>query len=202
MALIVVIVILLFAPAVFSQVPATGTQPQPAQATQLPLSGRSTQGGSVTATQTAIPGTTNSINTINSTVQVQGPFSGSASSTARLPFSGKLSLREAVDRAVEFNLGPVGLNAAVQQARGQTRIARSVLLPLIASTVHNLEIKDPAQALTGTFSRGDVETVKRHLAALNNKDLVDALELYRLLGKRSLKLTKKHPQITQILKSV
>jgi predicted short-subunit dehydrogenase-like oxidoreductase (DUF2520 family) len=86
---------------------------------------------------------------------------------------------------------------------GLTRkTARSVLLPLIASTIHNLETKDPAQALTGTFARGDVDTVKRHLAALKNKDLADALGLYRLLGERSLKLTKKHPQITQILKSV
>lgn len=86
---------------------------------------------------------------------------------------------------------------------GLTRkTARSVLLPLIAGTVHNLETRDPAEALTGTFSRGDVETVKRHLATLKNKDLADALELYRLLGQRSLKLTKKHPQITQILKSV
>ena len=80
------------------------------------------------------------------------------------------------------------------------KTARSILLPLIASTVHNLETKDPGQALTGTFARGDVETVKRHLEAL--KDNEDALELYRLLGRRSLKLTKKHPQITQILKSV
>jgi predicted short-subunit dehydrogenase-like oxidoreductase (DUF2520 family) len=78
--------------------------------------------------------------------------------------------------------------------------ARSILLPLIASTVRNLETKDPAQALTGTFSRGDLETVKRHLAAI--KDNQDALELYRLLGKRSLKLTKEHPQITQLLDSV
>jgi predicted short-subunit dehydrogenase-like oxidoreductase (DUF2520 family) len=86
---------------------------------------------------------------------------------------------------------------------GLTRkTARSVLLPLIASTVHNLETRDPAEALTGTFARGDLETVKRHLAALKKNDLVDALELYRLLGQRSLKLIKKHSQITQILKSV
>lgn len=82
------------------------------------------------------------------------------------------------------------------------KTARSILLPLIASTVHNLEKMDPADALTGSFSRGDVETVKRHLAALKSKKLSDALELYRLLGKRSLKLSKKHPQIEQILKSV
>jgi len=80
--------------------------------------------------------------------------------------------------------------------------ARSILTPLIASTVRSLETKDPAHALTGTFSRGDVETVKRHLAALKGSELIDALELYRLLGRRSLKLTQKHPQITQILKSV
>jgi predicted short-subunit dehydrogenase-like oxidoreductase (DUF2520 family) len=78
--------------------------------------------------------------------------------------------------------------------------ARNILLPLIASTVRNLETKDPAKALTGTFSRGDLETVKRHLAALKRNP--DALELYRLLGKRSLKLTKGHPQITDILESV
>ena len=80
------------------------------------------------------------------------------------------------------------------------KTARSILLPLLASTVHNLETKDPAAALTGTFARGDVETVKHHLKALKiNKD---ALDLYRLLGKRSLKLTKDHPQITQMLDSV
>jgi predicted short-subunit dehydrogenase-like oxidoreductase (DUF2520 family) len=86
---------------------------------------------------------------------------------------------------------------------GLTRkTARNILLPLLASTVRNLETNDPVQALTGTFSRGDLETVKRHLKALDRSKLADALELYRMLGKRSLKLTKKHPQITQILKSV
>ena len=82
------------------------------------------------------------------------------------------------------------------------KTARAVLLPLIASSVRNLETKTPEESLTGSFSRGDVETVKRHLAALKNKELAEALELYRLLGQRSLKLTKEHPQITQILKSV
>jgi predicted short-subunit dehydrogenase-like oxidoreductase (DUF2520 family) len=86
---------------------------------------------------------------------------------------------------------------------GLTRnTARSILLPLIASTVRSLETKDTSQALTGTFSRGDIETVKRHLAALKKSELTDALELYRLLGQRSLKLAKDHPQISQILKSV
>jgi predicted short-subunit dehydrogenase-like oxidoreductase (DUF2520 family) len=82
------------------------------------------------------------------------------------------------------------------------RTARQVLQPLLASTVQNLATKDPAQALTGTFSRGDVETVKRHLAAFKSKQLAEANELYRLLGLRSLKLARqKQPRIAQILKS-
>jgi outer membrane protein TolC len=146
-ARIVVILFLAFAPGVCAQMPAGGTQPQPAQPVQLPLSGRSPQGGSVTATQTAIPGTTNSINTINTTVQVQGPFSGSTSSVTKTPFSGRLSLREAVDRAVEFNLGAVGLTQAVRQSRGQSKIARSALLPNVSASLSETVQQTNLQAL-------------------------------------------------------
>lgn len=83
---------------------------------------------------------------------------------------------------------------------GLTRTtARQVLLPLLISTAHNLQTKDPSAALTGTFSRGDTETVKRHLAALKDHHLTEALELYCRLGKRSLKLSKKRTGITRIL---
>lgn len=151
MALIVLILILFFAVPILAQMPSSGTQPQPAQTTQLPLSGRSTQGGSVTATQTAIPGTTNSINTINPAVQVQGSFTGSVSSIAKMPFSGGLSLREAVDRAIEFNLGAIGLNEAVRQARGQSRVARSVLLPNLNASVSETVQQTNLQALGVRF---------------------------------------------------
>jgi len=68
--------------------------------------------------------------------------------------------------------------------------------------VQNLERRDPVDALTGTFARGDIETVKLHIAALEKRKLSDATELYRLLGRRSLKLAKKkQPQITQILET-
>ncbi|HEY8410861.1 MAG TPA: TolC family protein, partial [Pyrinomonadaceae bacterium] len=147
MTRIVVVLFLLFAPTVWAQTPASGTQPQPSQAAQLPLSGRNPQSGTVTATQTAIPGTTNSINTINPTVQVQGPFAGSTSSVAKLPFSGRLSLREAVDRAIEFNLGAVGLTQAVRQARGQTKIARSALLPNLNASLSETVQQTNLQAL-------------------------------------------------------
>ena len=101
-------------------------------ATPLPLSGRGGQNGSVTAVEAPIAGTTNSVTTINPSVQVQGPYTGSSSSTANLPFSGKLSLRDAIQRGLDYNLGATGLNRAVRQAQGQTQIARSALLPNVS----------------------------------------------------------------------
>jgi outer membrane protein TolC len=128
-------VLVAMAPGVFGQTGSAVTSSTGTQANQLPLSGRTQQTGSVTATETAVPGTTNSINTINPTVQVQGSFTGSASSLTKIPFSGKLSLREAIERAIEFNLGTVALTQAARQARGQTKIARSFLLPNLNASV-------------------------------------------------------------------
>ena len=64
--------------------------------------------------------------------------------------------------------------------------AQRALIPLLRSTVDNLSAKLPARAMTGTFARGDVETVKRHLAVLSAQP--EALEIYRLLGLRALRL--------------
>src|SRR5215813_12171026 len=137
---------------VFAQTGPGNAPSQGPQATQLPLSGRNQQGGSVTTTETAVPGTTNSINTINPTVQVQGPYTGSASSVAKFPFSGSLSLREAVQRALEFNLGAVGLTSAVRQARGQAKVARSALLPNLNSSISETFQQTDLQALGVRFN--------------------------------------------------
>ena len=77
------------------------------------------------------------------------------------------------------------------------RQARQVLLPLLSSAVNNLQTMDPAQALTGTFARGDVETVKRHLASLDGNDAT--LEIYRVLGLWSLKMaaSRLDPQVVK-----
>lgn len=117
---------MLLAASAFGQMPGAGAQTQPARSTQLPLSGQSGQNGTVAASEAPVPGTTTSVNTINPTVQIQGAYSGSAASG---PFSGKLSLHDAVQRALEYNLGGVGTLHAVDQARGESRVARSALLP-------------------------------------------------------------------------
>ena len=69
--------------------------------------------------------------------------------------------------------------------------ARRILLPLIRTTIDNLERQTPAEALTGTFARADAETFRRHLETLQRNVSPEILELYLLLGLRSLPLAKK-----------
>jgi predicted short-subunit dehydrogenase-like oxidoreductase (DUF2520 family) len=80
--------------------------------------------------------------------------------------------------------------------------ARSVLLPLLRSTVENLYTSDPARALTGTFARADTATVRRHLDALSSSAMHDALATYTLLGLRSLQLAKRAGASSDALKEI
>ena len=83
--------------------------------------------------------------------------------------------------------------------------ARKILLPLVASTTNNLMAMNPERALTGTFARGDVATVRRHLAALSGNELAEALAVYRLLGLHSVQLAKKNkldPQLWDQIKKL
>ena len=108
------------APALFAQ--SNGTS-----AVTLPLSGRNGNSGSVTPSETAIPGTTSSVNALDTNISVQGPYTGSRGGGPA--FSGKLSLHDAIQRALASNLGGVGMTTAVRQARGQARVSRSALMP-------------------------------------------------------------------------
>ncbi|MBV9768401.1 MAG: TolC family protein, partial [Bryobacterales bacterium] len=123
----------------FAQLGPSTAPAQGSLATQLPLSGRGGQNGSVTVTQSPVPGTTTSVNTLNTSVQASGPYAGSASSITTSPFSGKLSLRDAIQRGLDYNLGTVGMTQAVRQARGQTKVARSSLLPNLIATASETE---------------------------------------------------------------
>jgi outer membrane protein TolC len=168
-------------------------------AVQLPLSGRGGQGGSVNTVQTPVPGVTSSINTLNTSVQVQGPYAGSVPGAAK-PFSGRLSLREAVARGLEYNLGTEGLTQAMRQARGQARVARSSLMPNVNGYLREsvqqtnlaafgLRISVPIPGfsiptVTGPFNYYDLRATLTQtvadLTALNNyrsaKELVKANE--------------------------
>jgi len=69
--------------------------------------------------------------------------------------------------------------------------SKVILLPLVKSTVQNLGEQSTASALTGTFARADIETFVRHLQVLNTSVSDELLEIYLLLGERSLELAAK-----------
>jgi predicted short-subunit dehydrogenase-like oxidoreductase (DUF2520 family) len=70
--------------------------------------------------------------------------------------------------------------------------AKNVLLPLIKSTVENLETLSTASALTGTFARADAETFEAHIAAFKDTVTPEITEIYLLLAARSLDLAERN----------
>ncbi len=66
--------------------------------------------------------------------------------------------------------------------------ARAALMPLFSAGADNVRAKPSAQALTGPIVRGDVETVKRHMAALAATP--ELLALYRALSSAAVRLAR------------
>jgi outer membrane protein TolC len=135
---------LLVASPVFAQFAPPAGPSQGTQATQLPLSGRTAQtNGTVKTSEAPAPSTTATVNTLNPSVQVQGAYAGSTPSVANMPFSGKLGLREAVQRGLAYNLGQTGATQAMRQAEGQSKVALSDLLPNVNGTINeNVQTTD------------------------------------------------------------
>lgn len=85
------------------------------------------------------------------------------------------------------NLVVALVDAALEMAEG-TGLCRSetreMLLPLVASSLQNLEEESTADALSGPVARGDERTVARHLEALAG-EADDLEEIYRVLTERA-----------------
>jgi len=62
--------------------------------------------------------------------------------------------------------------------------ATRALLPLLDGVVANIRRKGVVKSLTGPIRRGDAETVRRHLEALDRPDL------YRILGSIALEIAR------------
>lgn len=64
------------------------------------------------------------------------------------------------------------------------------LKPLVDSTLENIDQQGPAKALTGPVARGDVDTVKSHIQAMQTSDAVsgDLERSYNALGLVALQL--------------
>lgn len=82
--------------------------------------------------------------------------------------------------------------------------ALATLLPLVKTTVANIESVGLRSSLTGPIARGDSGTVGQHLQALRN-NAPDLVEMYRELGRKTLPLASLEPaqveEIASILES-
>ena len=103
----------------------------PTSATPVPLSGQSTtNGGAVAVTQgTTNAGGGNTVVSIQSSVLIQQPYNGSAAAGKASGQRLSLTLKDALERGMRFNLSAIEQSNAVQQAQGQRAVAKSTLLP-------------------------------------------------------------------------
>lgn len=67
------------------------------------------------------------------------------------------------------------------------RVLTDALLPLMKSSLDNLENLKPSEALTGPIARGDIQTVQKHLKLLENDE--ELLSIYKKLGLLTLELS-------------
>ena len=71
----------------------------------------------------------------------------------------------------------------------------SLLEPLIRQTITNIFEKGTVQSLTGPISRGDYDSVQKHLQSLKNDDNIASL--YKMLGREALNIAEKREEISE-----
>jgi predicted short-subunit dehydrogenase-like oxidoreductase (DUF2520 family) len=93
--------------------------------------------------------------------------------------------------ASNATVGVLAFAMALLEACGFADVeAKRALAPLAAGTLANIEQLGPVDALTGPIVRGDVDTIARHLAALDGKDPLWGAR-YRDLGRLVLDVARK-----------
>jgi outer membrane protein TolC len=127
--------------------PAQQGQSQSPQAQQVQLSGLPQGNNSASVQQSASPSTTASVNTINTSIQVQGAYQGSVPGPVPPDGPIHLTFAEAIQRAMHYNLGALDSSASVKQARAQRLSALSQMLPNIYATLSENAAKTDLQTL-------------------------------------------------------
>ncbi|MGM0545160.1 MAG: Rossmann-like and DUF2520 domain-containing protein [Bacteroidota bacterium] len=72
-------------------------------------------------------------------------------------------------------------------------VARKTLMPLVRTTLQNIERQEVGDALSGPIKRGDMQTVEQHLQLLKGHD--DLHQLYRMMGKKTVELARRSQKI-------
>jgi len=145
-----------------ASMPAQQGQSQSPRAQQFQLSGLPQGNNSASLQQSASPSTTSSVNTINTTIQVQGAYQGSVPGSVTGNGTISLTLAEAIQRGLQYNLGALDSSASLKQARAQRLSALSQMLPNIYATITESGAKTDLQTIglnSGVFPGAALPTV-------------------------------------------
>jgi predicted short-subunit dehydrogenase-like oxidoreductase (DUF2520 family) len=105
----------------------------------------------------------------------------------RLQAGAKPLYHAAATIVANYSVALAGVAERLARAAGvEADAAGRLYAPLLAGAAENLRSARPADALTGPLRRGDVGTVRRHLAALPP----EVRALYSLLGLEALQLAR------------
>jgi predicted short-subunit dehydrogenase-like oxidoreductase (DUF2520 family) len=105
----------------------------------------------------------------------------------RIPASAKPAYHAGAAFVANYTVALVGVAERLARAAGVAPdIAARIYLPLLGGAVANLNAMGPAASLTGAVRRGDEQTIRAHLGALNEEDRT----LYRTVGKAAITLAK------------
>jgi outer membrane protein TolC len=137
-------------------------QSQSPRAQQVQLSGYPQGNASASLQQAASPSTTSSVNTINTSIQVQGAYQGSVPG----PFLGDgpihLTFAEAIQRGLQYNLGALDSSASLKLAHAERLNALSQMLPNIYATLSENGAKTNLQTIglsSAVFGGAAIPTV-------------------------------------------
>jgi predicted short-subunit dehydrogenase-like oxidoreductase (DUF2520 family) len=105
----------------------------------------------------------------------------------RIPAAAKPAYHAGAALVANYSIALVGVAERLARSAGiPADVAARVYLPLWAGAVANVTEVGTASALTGPLRRGDVQTIRAHLAALGPEDR----QLYRAVGRAALALAR------------
>jgi predicted short-subunit dehydrogenase-like oxidoreductase (DUF2520 family) len=106
-----------------------------------------------------------------------------------IPAGAKARYHAAAVIASNFPIVLLAVAARVLTSAGVSEeAARGALATLMTAAAENASALATSAALTGPVARGDIETVRAHLAALS--DTPDVLEVYRVLSREAIPLAE------------
>ncbi|MFC1872430.1 Rossmann-like and DUF2520 domain-containing protein [Chloroflexota bacterium] len=114
----------------------------------------------------------------------------------RLKAADKTLYHASAVMACNYFVTLMNLSAELWETFGASKQeALRALMPLLKGTLNNLEQIGLPDCLTGPIARGDTDTIKKHLAALNERN-PDIMKVYTQLGQHTIPIARAKSKVT------